>query len=160
MFVTMENLIDTFSLDTQNTNFEIEDLGKDVYRIKSGKTAEIIEVLAIDIHTKTMTIRHNHSTHVLVFKNELDLVLDKMGIKRAVENISSDIKAPMPGKVIEIVVKEGDVVSKGDPILILEAMKMENVLKAENDCTIKKVLIASAESVEKNQILVELEPVS
>lgn len=153
----MENLIETFSLDNKISDLEIEDLGKQVYKIKSGKDEEVIEVLEIDVHSKTMTIRHNHAIHDLVFKNELDLVLDKMGIKRAVENLSSDIKAPMPGKVIDVVVKEGDAVSKGDAILILEAMKMENVLKAENDCTIKKVLIASAESVEKNQVLVELE---
>ena len=154
----MENLIETFSLDNQDANFEIENLGKEVYRIKSGQAEEVIEVLQIDLPTKTMTIRHNHSVHDLVFKNELDMVLDKMGIKRAVENISSDIKAPMPGKVIDIIVKEGDSVAKGDAILILEAMKMENVLKAENDCTIKKVLVNSTESVEKNQVLVELEP--
>ena len=154
----MENLIETITLDQKDSNFEIEDLGKQVYKVKSGSNEQVIEVLEIDIHTKSMTIRHNHSIHDIIFKNELDLVLDKMGIKRAVENISSDIKAPMPGKVIDVVVKEGDSVLKGDAILILEAMKMENVLKAENDCIIKKVLIASAESVEKNQILVELEP--
>jgi biotin carboxyl carrier protein len=82
-----------------------------------------------------------------------------MGIKLAVESHNLDIKAPMPGKVIEVNVKEGDTILKGDAILILEAMKMENVLKAENDCTIKKVLVKSSESVEKNQILVELEAV-
>ena len=154
----MVNLIQTISLDSKKLDFEITDLGKQVYKIKSDKKEEIIEVLAVDIHTKTMKIRHNHSIHDLVFKNELDLVLDKMGIKRAVESSSSDIKAPMPGKVIDIVVNEGDSVLKGAPILILEAMKMENVLKAENDCKIKKVLVTSSESVEKNQILVELEP--
>jgi biotin carboxyl carrier protein len=105
-----------------------------------------------------MTIRHRHTTYDLVFKNELDLVLDKMGIKRAVDNVSPDVKAPMPGKVIDVVVKEGDQISKGDAILILEAMKMENVLKAEADCSIKKVLVSSAENVEKNQVLVELNP--
>ena len=63
----------------------------------------------------------------------------------------------MPGKVIEVVVKEGDTVEKGSAILILEAMKMENVLKAESDCSIKKVHVSSSENVEKNQILVELD---
>ena len=80
-----------------------------------------------------------------------------MGIKRTFEAVNTDIKAPMPGKVLSVVVTEGDEVKKGDAILILEAMKMENVLKAEGDCIIKKVLVNKEESVEKNQVLIELD---
>ena len=80
-----------------------------------------------------------------------------MGIKRTSEVLNKDIKAPMPGKVIDIIVKEGDKVEKGDAILILEAMKMENVLKADSSCSIKKVHVSSSDNVEKNQLLVELE---
>jgi biotin carboxyl carrier protein len=80
-----------------------------------------------------------------------------MGIKRSVDTINTDVKAPMPGKVIQILVKEGDSIEKGNGILILEAMKMENVLKAESDCVIKKILVKTGDSVEKNQILIELD---
>jgi acetyl/propionyl-CoA carboxylase alpha subunit len=153
----MENLIKTFTLNENPSGLNIKHLGKNVYKVTSTGKSEIIEVLAIDYDLKTMQIRHDHFTHE--FKNNLDLVLDSMGIKLAVESHNLDIKAPMPGKVIEVNVKEGDTILKGDAILILEAMKMENVLKAENDCTIKKVLVKSSESVEKNQILVELEAV-
>ena len=104
-----------------------------------------------------MTIRQQHTVYDLVFKDNLDMVLDKMGIKRSVDTISTDIKAPMPGKVIGIMVNPGDAVSKGDGILILEAMKMENVLKAERDCIIKVVHAAVGVNVEKAQILVELD---
>jgi biotin carboxyl carrier protein len=155
----MENLIKTFTLNENPSGLNIKHLGKNVYKVTSTGKSEIIEVLAIDYDLKTMQIRHDHFTHDLEFKNNLDLVLDSMGIKLAVESHNLDIKAPMPGKVIEVNVKEGDTILKGDAILILEAMKMENVLKAENDCTIKKVLVKSSESVEKNQILVELEAV-
>ena len=118
---------------------------------------EVIEVLDVNFDTKELKIRHNHSTHVLNYKNELDIILDQMGIKRTFEALNTDIKAPMPGKVLKVVVSEGDEVKKGDAILILEAMKMENVLKAEGDCIIKKVLVNTEESVEKNQILIELD---
>ena len=118
---------------------------------------EVIEVLNVNFDTKELKIRHNHSTHVLDYKNELDIVLDQMGIKRTFEALNTDVKAPMPGKVLQVVVAEGDEVKKGDAILILEAMKMENVLKAEGDCIIKKVLVNTEESVEKNQILIELD---
>lgn len=153
----MANLINTIDLDKQLVNLNIEHFDKGVYKVVKGDTEAVIEVLNVDIDTKSMTIRHQHTVYDLEFKNELDLVLDKMGIKRSSDNINTDIKAPMPGKVIDVVVKEGDQVVKGDAILILEAMKMENVLKAENDCSIKKVHVASSENVEKNQILVELD---
>lgn len=118
---------------------------------------EVIEVLAVNFDTKELKFRHNHTTHNFQFKDELDLVLDQMGIKRTFEAVNTDVKAPMPGKVLEVIVKAGDEVKKGDAILILEAMKMENVLKAEGDCIIKNILIDKQQSVEKNQVLIELE---
>jgi biotin carboxyl carrier protein len=154
----MENLIHTNKFNLTNEDLTINDLGNNVYQLVDKVSTEVVEVLNVDVALKQMTIRHRHTTYDLVFKNELDLVLDKMGIKRAVDNVSPDVKAPMPGKVIDVVVKEGDQIAKGDAILILEAMKMENVLKAEADCSIKKVLVSSAENVEKNQVLVELNP--
>jgi len=153
----MVNLINTINLDSNENNVHVEELEHGVYEVSSGGKSEIIEVLSIDFETKSMKIRHKHHVHDILFKNDLDLVLDKMGIKREVENLSTDIKAPMPGKVIEIAVKEGDKIERGAAIIILEAMKMENVLKAEVDCSIKKVLVNSSESVEKNQVLVEFD---
>ena len=118
---------------------------------------EVIEVLNVNFDTKEMNFRHNHSTHTLQFKNDLDFVLDAMGIKRTFEAVNTDVKAPMPGKVLSVIVKIGDAVTKGDGILILEAMKMENVLKAESDCVIKSILINAGESVEKGEVMIELE---
>ena len=153
----MLNTINTLELEKQLGLNQIEKLHDGVYRVsKPGEKSIILEVLEYNLVLKTMTIRHNHTIHTVEFKNNLDLVLDKMGIKRAVDTISTTISAPMPGKVIDILVKEGDVVSKGDGILILEAMKMENVLKAEHDCTIKITLINKGVNVEKNQVLIEL----
>ncbi|MBD3636215.1 MAG: biotin/lipoyl-binding protein [Crocinitomicaceae bacterium] len=155
----MISLIKTIELDKKKSELNIQHLEKGVYRIVDGKTEVYLEVLSVDLETKMMSIRYNHRTYELAFKNELDIVLDKMGIKRSSEILNTDIKAPMPGKVIDVVVKEGDKVPKGGPILILEAMKMENVLKAENDCSIKKVHVTSSDSVEKNQVLVELDAI-
>jgi len=153
----MLNTVNTVDLESVLGALDIKDLGEGVYEISSPNEKSIVlEVLSIDLALKTMTIRHQHSVHDIVLKDNLDLVLDKMGIKRSVDTVSTDIKAPMPGKVIDIIVAEGDTVVKGDGILILEAMKMENVLKAEHDCTIKKVLVSTGISVEKAQVLIEL----
>ncbi len=61
----------------------------------------------------------------------------------------------MPGMVLNILVKEGDEVKKGDTLLILEAMKMENSLKATADGVIKKIVAVKGTAVEKNQILIQ-----
>lgn len=153
----MLNTVKTIELDSKLNQFKIQDLHEGVYKIVTDTKTIVLEVLQIDIALKTMTVRYNHTKYDFAFKDDLDLVLDKMGIKRSVDTINTDVKAPMPGKVIQILVKEGDSIEKGNGILILEAMKMENVLKAESDCVIKKILVKTGESVEKNQILIELD---
>lgn len=153
----MQTTVYTAQLEKQLRNYEVEELSEGIYRLhEPGQIAVIIEVLTIDFDLKSMKIRNNHTIYELEFKNDLDLVLDKMGIKRSVETLNTDIKAPMPGKVIAILVGPNDQVKKGDGILILEAMKMENVLKASADCTIKTIHISTGVNVEKGQLLVEL----
>lgn len=67
------------------------------------------------------------------------------------------LRAPMPGLVIKVEVQEGDVVARGQGLVIVEAMKMENELKAEGDGRVRKVLVTAGHTVEKDQILVEFE---
>jgi biotin carboxyl carrier protein len=61
----------------------------------------------------------------------------------------------MPGLIIDLKVKAGDVVKAGEPLLILEAMKMENILKSSREGVIKNVKVKKGESVEKGQVLLE-----
>ena len=89
-------------------------------------------------------------------KSELDILLQYMGLNSMVINKLKVIKAPMPGLVIEINVEEGQKVDENEKILVLEAMKMENVLKISHEAVIKKVLIKKGQAVEKGQILIEL----
>jgi biotin carboxyl carrier protein len=63
----------------------------------------------------------------------------------------------MPGLILEISAKEGQEVKEGDYILVLEAMKMENAITAPRDAVIKKITAKKGETVEKNQVLIELE---
>jgi biotin carboxyl carrier protein len=67
------------------------------------------------------------------------------------------MKAPMPGLVLDIKVATGDVIKKGDAVVVLEAMKMENNLKSPGDGTVKKVSVNKGQAVEKNQVLIEFE---
>ena len=70
---------------------------------------------------------------------------------------ASKLKAPMPGKVLDVLVTVGQEVVKGDGLVILEAMKMENVLKADDVGVVKSVNVSIGEAVEKNNVLIEFE---
>jgi biotin carboxyl carrier protein len=63
----------------------------------------------------------------------------------------------MPGKVLEVMVQPGQTVAKGEGLLILEAMKMENMLKAEEEGIIKSVNVSVGDAVEKNNVLIDFE---
>ena len=69
----------------------------------------------------------------------------------------SDLKAPMPGLVTRILVSEGDTVEAGTPMLVMEAMKMENELRAAGHGVVQKIKVASHEAVEQGQVLVTFE---
>ncbi|HNM32873.1 MAG TPA: biotin/lipoyl-binding protein, partial [Chitinophagales bacterium] len=66
-------------------------------------------------------------------------------------------KAPMPGLVLDILVEAGQAVNKGDNLIILEAMKMENIIKASGSGTVKSIHVQKKDAVEKNQLLIEME---
>ena len=63
----------------------------------------------------------------------------------------------MPGKIIEIFVKEGDIVKANKPLLIMEAMKMENEMRATRDVKIKEIKVKQGDSVESGAVLIKFE---
>ncbi len=67
------------------------------------------------------------------------------------------VKAPMPGMVLSTIVKSGDKVAKGKTLLIIEAMKMENMIKAPYDGIIREIFVTAGQAVDKSDNLVELE---
>jgi biotin carboxyl carrier protein len=115
-------------------------------------TAELLEMNAAD---KTVSLKINgHIYHVSV-KDRFDLLLEKMGMSNLAGAKVNELKAPMPGLIVGISVQPGDAISKGDSLLILEAMKMENNLKAPGEGIVKTIRVAKGDRVEKGQVLVE-----
>lgn len=84
-------------------------------------------------------------------------LLEKMGMSVKPGAASGDITAPMPGKVLQVLVKEGESVEEGQPLVVLEAMKMENVIKAAANGTVTVVQAAEGQAVEKGALLVGFE---
>jgi len=113
------------------------------------------ELLDFEKETKTVQIRIGNKIASLQLKDQNDLILEKLGMNMSSSAAFKEIKAPMPGLILELKVKEGDEVKKGDVVLILEAMKMENIIKAPGDGIVKLVKVALKDSVEKNQVLIQ-----
>lgn len=113
------------------------------------------ELVKSDCETKTFTFKINGRLYTVNLKDKFDLMLEKMGIANAGAVKLNNLKAPMPGLIVDLKVKAGELVKTGDPLLILEAMKMENVLKSPGEGVIKTVKVKKGDSVEKGQVLLE-----
>lgn len=111
------------------------------------------EVVLFSATEKTCTIKVNGNNYSLEIKDQYDELLHQLGLDNLSKVKIAELKAPMPGLVLKIFVSEGDKVQKGDNILVLEAMKMENIIKSPGDVTIKSIKIRPTDTVEKNQIM-------
>lgn len=111
----------------------------------------------IDKTAKEMLLTIDGQQHTIAIKEPIDQLLTSMGMDLSAMQKAEPVKAPMPGKVLKIMVEEGQEIKKGDALLILEAMKMENVLKASADGTVKAINTKEQVAVEKGAILIELE---
>ncbi len=136
-----------YSLDLQGDHEEMHVL----YNHQSYN----LNVLSADMASKTFRIRVNNNEYTLEAKDRFDLLLEELGMEDLTAGAVNDLKAPMPGLVLSIEVEAGQEVKKGDPLVVLEAMKMENVLKAESDAIVKDIHAEQGKAVEKNQVLVE-----
>lgn len=135
--------------------------GLDMIEIKAGIFHVIkdnksynAEVLQTNPEEKSFVIRVNGNKYTVQVKDRYDNLLKELGIEGGASAKVKDVKAPMPGLVVDIRVAEGAQVKKGDALVVLQAMKMENILKSPLDGTVKKVNAKNGVAVEKNQVLI------
>ena len=125
-----------------------------IFHILKDHKSYNAEVLKTNHEEKSFVIRVNGNKYTVQIKDKYDDLLKELGIDTASVLKVKEMKAPMPGLVVDVRVKEGDTVKKGDALVVLQAMKMENILKSPADSTIKKVHIKKEDIIEKNQILI------
>jgi acetyl/propionyl-CoA carboxylase alpha subunit len=138
-----------YSLDIAGTSTELNIL----HDLKSYN----VSLVHADYETHTFTLRVNNTEYTLEAKDQFEILLAELGMDNLVGSKVNDLKAPMPGLVLKVLVKEGESVSKGQPLVVLEAMKMENMLKAESDAIVKSVHAEIGKAVEKNEVLLAFE---
>lgn len=148
---------DAISINGVKTNIKHEKISEDVLRLTSTthhKQSEI-ECIELDVATRKVTVSVNSHTYEVEVKSDFDQLLESLGMGPGSTARLNDIKAPMPGMVLDIMVTAGQTVSKDEPLLILEAMKMENVIKSPRDGEIMHVGVSKGAAIEKNTLLVE-----
>ncbi len=137
------------------TDFELIKIDENSYKILGKKTIHNVEITnldgkRIDLVIDNTAIQLNASDHI-------DQMLEQLGMDLVQSNALKEIKAPMPGSILDIIVNEGDEVNPDDHLLVLEAMKMENVIKAPGAGTVDKIHVSEKQNVEKNQVLISFE---
>lgn len=153
--VSVEFRDDTVYVDNKRVEADISLLSEGVLHILSNHKSFVAEIIKHDLEKKTLIIRLGDAIHQLSLANAYEDLMHKIGIQSEQGNTVKELRAPMPGLILELHVDEMDQVSEDDNLVVLEAMKMENVLKAPSDLIIKKILVAPGDNVEKNQRLIE-----
>ncbi len=122
--------------------------------LRNNKSFNVI-IESRDTETNTLILRINGKKLVVNTKDKMTLLLESMGLNASISKKINEVKAPMPGLVLRALVAEGDEVKKGDSLLVLEAMKMENVIKSPVDAIVSKIPVRQGQAVEKNQVLIQ-----
>lgn len=114
-----------------------------------------IELVSEDKVEKTSVIKVNGNLYHVAIRDQYDLLLQQLGLDSSKASKMKEIKAPMPGLVLNVIAEEAQEVNKGDNLLVLEAMKMENIIKSPASGVVKKILVSKGDKVEKNEILIQ-----
>jgi biotin carboxyl carrier protein len=147
-----QNLI----LNSNNQSYDIIRLPNGDYHMVMDNQSYTIQVLDKNPSTGELSIRINGRTIQTKLQNKLAELLKSMGMESGKKKLK-EMKAPMPGLVLNVLINEGDEVEEGQELLVLEAMKMENVIKSPQAGRVEIISIQNQDKVEKNQVLLSFE---
>ena len=149
---------DSYSIDTRElSSLDMVASGNRRWHLLKDGTSYLIELLETDLSRGTVSLLINNHRYELSIEDQYDLLVEEMGLSRLSAQRVSSIRAPMPGLILDILVKPGDEVEQGSQLAVLEAMKMENILQSEGDGVVKSIEVAVGDAVDKGQILIEME---
>jgi len=175
--IEISKIIDMYSIQLQDKNFEVEidkinsnkgtvngktfklDINKSTneYHIIYNNSSYKVELDSFIKETNEVILKVNNDKITCKVSTELDVLLKELGMDNLSAQKMNDIKAPMPGLVLDVKVDVGQAVQEGDTILVLEAMKMENNIKAPAEGIVKEIICEPSKAVEKNDILIIFE---
>jgi len=140
-------------INGKTMNADINKLPGAAWHVINSLQSYNVEVISFNKADKTARIKVNNNIYTVSAKDESDILLDRLGLSSLNATKITDVKAPMPGLVLKLFVTEGTQVKKDENLFVLEAMKMENIIKAPADLIVKILKIKPGDKVEKNQVL-------
>lgn len=157
-FKASVNNTDHFEISSENIqSLDAVSIHEKAFHVLKGNQSYKAEIVKTDFNNKTYSVKVNNTVYTVAIANDLDQLIKDMGFEVGASKHVNDIKAPMPGLILDINVSEGQEVKEDDSLLILEAMKMENVLTSPRDGVIKSISVQKGDAVDKNQLLIEFE---
>ena len=143
--------------EEQIQNTDTASLDQKSFHVLHNNTSYHATVVKTDFVNKTYTIEINNNQYEVAISNALDALIKEMGFEVGKGKVVNEIKAPMPGLILDINVQVGQEVNEGDNLLILEAMKMENSFDSPRAGIIKSIAVEKGQAVDKGQLLIEFE---
>ncbi|WP_274475630.1 acetyl-CoA carboxylase biotin carboxyl carrier protein subunit [Mangrovimonas aestuarii] len=153
----VNNTYDFSLTDVDMQHMDVQHTEGSEFHILENHTAYKAKLIDSNILDKSYKISVNNNVYEVQLADELDMLIKEMGFSIGAAKTVTDIKAPMPGLILDISVSAGQEVSENDPLLILEAMKMENSIVSPRAGVIKSITVSQGEAVDKNQLLIEFE---
>lgn len=138
-------------------NLDVQKTSSGAYHLLVNDKSVTSEIVASDFLNRTYTVKINSNLYQVQISNQLDVLIKEMGLSLSANQIINEIKAPMPGMILDVMAKDGQEVKEGDNLLVLEAMKMENTIMAPRDAVIKSINVEKGKTVSKNEVLIEME---
>ena len=151
---------DQYKFDVQPEsalNLDLVEESEALFHLLDDEQAYRIELLEADYHNRSFLLKIDGTKYRVNISDYYERLVKKLGFSIGGAQKLNMVKAPMPGLVVQVLVEPGQAVQKGDPLLILEAMKMENVIKASGEGTVKKINTKQGEPVDKGVVLLEFE---
>ncbi|MDX2249981.1 MAG: biotin/lipoyl-containing protein [Bacteroidia bacterium] len=150
----MERKNGTITANDREFHPDTRQISENLWHVILGNRSYRVFIQKIDSENREVSLSINGKKTTVKLRSRTDRLLDSLGMGEAMKKKLESLKAPMPGLIHSILVKEGQPVHKGDPLFILEAMKMENIIKAPGEAAISKIHVKEKDSVEKNALLV------
>ncbi|MBL4654945.1 MAG: acetyl-CoA carboxylase biotin carboxyl carrier protein subunit [Bacteroidia bacterium] len=145
------------TINNKDYLFDLIKISDNQFNILQNHKSFNLNIISADHESKSFDIEVNGTTYKVNVKDKYDQLLESLGMDTVNNGKENVITAPMPGLVLETMVKKGQSIKEGDGVLILEAMKMENVLKSPSDGVVKQVNIKVGDKVDKNDPLILLD---
>lgn len=123
--------------------------------IQNGESFNI-KLNSSDFYNRNYSVTVNANTYAIDIANQLDQLIKEMGFSLGSSKKANEVKAPMPGMILSVMVKKNQEVKEGETLLILEAMKMENAIGAPKDGFIKSIHVKNGGTVEKGELMIEM----